>query len=148
MNKSPAEIPIMVLMGIKSPFPFFLAFSLCPLFVSPPLVPPAIDGRERFTARGHTVVLISLSRLGGISTSFAETHHQVPQLCLTKQRKENAHGQPTSVSAFLSLSLCLRKCGNFSQCCNTGTQHFDIREFGEEFSIKNNMMTTTFQQCF
>lgn len=121
MNKSPAEIPIMVLVGIKSPFPifpfffFFFASSLCPFFVPPPLVPPAIDGQARFTARGHAVVLISLSRLGGISTSFAETHHQVPQLCLTKQREENADGQPISLSACLCpfFCLCLRWCRNF-----------------------------------
>lgn len=90
MNKSPAEIPIMVLMGIRSPFAFSFASRLCPLFLFPPLIPPATDGRERFTARGHTVVLISLSRLGGISNSFAQKHHQVPQLCLTKHREANA----------------------------------------------------------
>lgn len=67
-----------------------------------PSLPLAIDGRERFTARGgHTVVLISLSRLGGISNSFARKHHRVPQLRLTKQREEKAVGQLASFSACL-----------------------------------------------
>lgn len=67
----------MMPMGISSPFSFSLASSLGPLFPSPPLIWPAIDGRGRFTARlgrgGHAVLLISLSRLGGKSYSSSQT---------------------------------------------------------------------------
>lgn len=135
---------------LEAHFLFLSPSSLCPLFLSPPLILPAIDGRERFTVRGHTVVLISLSRLGGISTSFAGTHHRVPQLRLTKQREGSADGQPTSVAVCLSvppsvslrpfLSVCLG-------CSSPGVATQEDRTHGGNLLVRSIMMTT-FQQWF
>lgn len=80
MNKSPSQMPIMALMGIRTQFLFSSSTSSPPCVPSsfspsPPSshpLPPGVDGRERFTVRGHTLVLISLSRLE--RTKHTESH--------------------------------------------------------------------------
>lgn len=78
-DESPPKEPVMLLLGIRGPSSIP---SPCPPVFLSPLFPSSVgDGRARFTARGHTVVLISLSRLGGISTSsprrLTESHSSV-----------------------------------------------------------------------
>lgn len=113
MNKSPAQMPHYGPDGTQKAisFPPYSPPSV-PSSYSPPLILSAIDGRERFTVRGHTVVLISLSRLGGISTSLAETHHRVAQLGLTKQREDRGR----ECRRTNDLHLCLHRCPSVHLC--------------------------------
>lgn len=144
---------------LEAPFPSLLLPPpppLWPHFLPSPLAPAfafttaAVDGpAEIYNRGGHTLVLISLSRLGGISNSPARKRHhagptapsvwpsRAPPLPPRPSRRPSRPIPLFSSLFFFFSPMCLRWCRNFQVLQHRDTFIWEI--------LRESIMMTTFQ---